>query len=58
METEMLKKIEDYAHKAFCSKVIYAGLALAYGAGCFGVDKEAVNLAVTGLYAALAAARH
>ena len=54
----MMKKIEDTVHKAFCSKVIYAGLALAYGAGCFGVDKEAVHVAATVLYTALVMARH
>jgi hypothetical protein len=54
----MMKKFEDYAQKAFCSKVIYAGLALAYGAACFGVDKEAVHMAATALYTALVMARH
>ena len=53
-----MKKIKDYADRAFCSKAIYAGLALAYGAGCFGVDKEAVQMAATALYAALVMARH
>lgn len=53
----MMNKIAHYAQKAFCSKVIYAGLALAYGAACFGVDKEAVHMAVSALYTALVMAR-
>ncbi|MCA3455550.1 MAG: hypothetical protein IOC92_05650 [Rhodobacter sp.] len=54
----MIEKAMNCARQAFCSKVIYAGLALAYGAACFGVDKEAVQIALTGLYAALVMARH
>jgi hypothetical protein len=54
----MMNKIANYTQKAFCAKVIYAGLALAYGAGCFGVDKEAVHMAATVLYMALVMARH
>jgi len=53
-----MKKVGYYAQKAFCSKMIHAGIALAYGAAYFGVDKEAVQMAVTGLYAALVLARH
>jgi len=53
-----MKKIKCYAQKAFCSKVIYAGLALAYGAACFGADKEAVHMAAAALYSALVMARH
>jgi hypothetical protein len=53
-----MKTIKRYAQKAFCSRVIYAGLALAYGATCVGLDKEAVQIALTGLYAALVMARH
>lgn len=58
LEIDMLKKIGQTARQAFCSKVIYAGLALAYGAACFGADKEAVHMAATALYTALVMARH
>jgi hypothetical protein len=58
METTMIEKAMNCARQAFCSKVIYAGLALAYGAACFGADKEAVHMAAAALYSALVMARH
>jgi|GEM_PF-3318673 len=37
----------------------YAGLTIAYGAGCLGIiDKENVAQIVTAIYAAMAAQRH
>ena len=38
----------------WCHRMVYAGLAAAYGAGCAGwVDKEMVNQIVTACYVAL-----
>ncbi|MFC6759469.1 hypothetical protein ACFQFQ_08135 [Sulfitobacter porphyrae] len=38
----------------WCHRMIYAGLAAAYGAGCAGVlDKDSVAQIVTGCYLAL-----
>lgn len=33
--------------------IVYAGLALSYLAGCFGLDKLLVNIALTALYTTL-----
>ncbi len=43
----------------WCHRVAYAGLAVAYGAGCMGwIDKDTVAQIVTGLYIALTAQQH
>lgn len=42
----------------WCHRMVYAGLAGAYGAGCFGlIDKDMVAQVVTALYVALVAQR-
>ncbi len=54
-----LKEMTKTCAKAlWCHRVVYAGLAVAYGAGCAGwLDKEVVNQIVTGCYVALVAQR-
>jgi hypothetical protein len=43
----------------WCHRVTYAGLALAYGAGCLGViEKETVAQIATALYCTMVAQRH
>ena len=53
---EWMKKVATaiWSHRA-----CYAGLALAYGAGCAGwLDKDTVNQITTALYVAIASQRH
>ena len=43
----------------WCHRMAYAGLALAYGAGCAGwIEKDLVAQIVTGLYVAMVAQGH
>ena len=49
---------EKIAKAVWCHRAVYVGLACAYGALCWGVDKELVNQCITGFYAALAMQRH
>ena len=43
----------------WCHRAAYAGLALAYGAGCLGVlDGETVKQVATAIYVAMVVQRH
>ena len=58
----MWKQLKDVTTKTitavWCHRMVYAGLAAAYGAGCAGwVDKGTVNQIVTGCYVALVVQR-
>ena len=51
-----LKKLKSVAAAVCCHRVIYAGVALAYGAGLAGLcDKAVVEAAVVAAYAIMAA---
>jgi hypothetical protein len=54
----LMQVVVRIACAIWCHRAVYAGLAVAYGAGCAGVlDKEIVNQIVTGLYVLLVAQR-
>ncbi|MDD9921750.1 MAG: hypothetical protein OXQ92_05650 [Boseongicola sp.] len=54
-----MNTMKTIAKTIWCHRVAYAGLALAYGAGCMGwIDKETVAQIVTALYVALTTQRH
>ena len=49
----------ELARGLWCHRTAYAGLAIIYGAGCFGlVDKDTVAQVATAIYVALSAQRH
>jgi hypothetical protein len=57
------EKVVEWSKKVAAAvwrhRVSYAGLALAYGAGCFGVvEKDAVAQIVTVTYAMMSLQRH
>ena len=59
MFERMKEKIKPVCLALWCHRAAYAGLALAYGAGCVGlIDKELLNQVVMGLYVAITAQRH
>lgn len=49
----MIELIKTIAKKLWSHRVIYAGLAGAYGAGCAGLDKMLVQQIVTAIYVVL-----
>lgn len=57
---EWIKEKTEFVCKAiWCHRAAYAGLALAYGAGCAGwIDKEVVSQLAAALYAAMVAQKH
>ena len=57
---ERLKtKVKVVAKRIWTHRVSYAGLALAYGAGCAGlIDKDTVAQCVTGIYVAMVVQAH
>ena len=55
----MKTKMKRFCRAVWCHQAGYAGLALAYGAGCAGwIDKDTVAQIVTGLYVAMVAQGH
>ena len=55
----MKDRIKRVCRAVWCHRIAYAGLAAAYGAGCFGwIDKETVAQVVTGFYVAMVAQGH
>ena len=57
---EQLKKtVVGVAKAVWCHRAAYAGLALAYGAGCAGwIDKDTVSQIATAMYVAITIQRH
>lgn len=54
-----MKKIKEICARMWCHRVMYGGLACAYGAGCFGlIDKEVVGQIATACYIAMVAQVH
>ena len=54
MFERLMQVILKCANALWCHRVVYAGLAIAYGAGCAGVlDKDTVAQIATGCYVAL-----
>ena len=58
----MWKQLKDVTRKTitavWCHRMVYAGLAAAYGAGCTGwVDKDTVGQIATACYIALVVQR-
>lgn len=54
MNERLMQIVTKVACAIWCHRMVYAGLAAAYGAGCAGwVDKEMVNQIVTACYVAL-----
>lgn len=51
--------VKTHGCTLWCHRITYAGLALAYGAGCLGlIDKETVAQIATALYCTMVAQRH
>ena len=46
-------KIVSAVKAALCHRAMHGYLALAYGSGCVGVDKQVVAVAVTAVYAVM-----
>ncbi|MEL7117402.1 MAG: hypothetical protein AAGP08_17765, partial [Pseudomonadota bacterium] len=56
---KIAKAMKTMAAQVWRHRVSYAGLALAYGAGCVGViDKEVVAQIAAAIYAAMVAQKH
>lgn len=55
----MKTKIKEMCAKVWCHRAMYGGLALAYGAGAFGlIDKEVVGQIATACYVAMLVQAH
>ncbi len=58
MWNQLKDVVKATARAIRCHRMVYAGLAAAYGAGCAGMlDKAVVNQIVTGCYVALVVQR-
>eukprot|EP01037_Dinobryon_pediforme_P038571 gene38571-46675_t len=51
----MIERIRTAIKRVFCHRVLYAGLAATYAAGCLGAGEVLVHLAAAGLYLMLSA---
>ena len=59
MFEQLKEKMKSIGAAVWSHRASYAGLALAYGAGCLGViDKDAVAQIATAIYLAMVAQRH
>lgn len=59
MFEQLKEKMKIIGAAVWSHRACYAGLALAYGAGCAGwLDKDTVNQVATALYVAIASQRH
>ncbi|MGB7318404.1 MAG: hypothetical protein WBC85_10605 [Planktotalea sp.] len=59
MLKRLMKIVTDVVQGLWCHRVVYAGLAMAYGGLCAGMfDKELANYVMLGCYLALSAQRH
>ena len=55
----MKERIKTACESVWCHRAVYLGLALAYGAKCFGfIDAELLAQVVTALYVAMFSQRH
>lgn len=52
-----INKCKQVHARLWTHRAVYCGLAGSYGAICFGMDKEVVNMVLTALYTALAVQR-
>jgi len=59
MFEQLKEKFVKVCAALWCHRMAYAGLALAYGAKCFGIiDADLLAQIVTGLYVAMVAQGH